>query len=149
MAKQLFLKILLAALLLAIASGCAGGSQVVLVEGSERAEILAQAEPIAEGVFAGMSARDYSLFSQDFDATMQNAMKEAAFLEMMNTLDAKVGRYLSSEVSKVEKAGDFVAVTYNAKYEQEENVSWRVVFTPGDPMQVSGLWYDSPKLRTK
>ncbi len=137
---------LAAALLLA---GCtiAPKSTPVPVEGQERDQILAKAEPIAEHVFLGMRDHDYATFSSDFDATMQKAETQAAFNQMMAKIDPIIGAYQSRQVAKVEKVGTHVAVTYTTKYELENPVTWRIVLTPGDTMQVAGLWYDSPKLR--
>lgn len=133
-------------LLLVALAGCTG-SKPALIEGAERDQVLAQAEPIADRVFQGMSEHNFARFSQDFDATMQKAMPETGFTKMMQTIDPKIGKYQSRQVVKVEKVGKYVAVTYTAKHEQEDAVAWRIVLAPGDPMRVSGLWYDSPKLR--
>ena len=143
---QKILLVIVGVLLLAILSACSGAQPV---EGAERDEILAKAEPIADSLFQGMLNHDYAAFARDFDPTMQKAMDEKAFQAMLSTIDPVIGKYQSREVAKVEKVGKFGAVTYTVRYEQEEAVSWRVVVTPGDALQVSGLWYDSPKLRAK
>lgn len=135
-------------LMAATMAGCAG-SQPQPVEGTEREQVLAQSEPIADSLFKGMLEQDYTAFASSFDPTMQKAMDENAFQKMMATIDPVIGKYKSRQVAKVEKVGKFIAVTYTARYELEEAVSWRLVFTPGDAMQVSGLWYDLPKLRAK
>jgi hypothetical protein len=145
MGRCLLLVVLLAGLL----AGCNTGPRPVLLEGQERDDILAKVEPLTDEIFAGMNARDYALFSRNFDPKMKAAMDEYAFLAMVDDIQGKVGPVVSREVRKVERVGEFIAVTYNARFEQEESVSWRVVVRPGDPLQVSGLWYDSPKLRAQ
>ncbi len=152
MRTSLSFKILLllgAVLLLAMMPGCATGSKPVAIEGAERDQVLAKVEPIADRMFQAMIEHDYAAFAKDFDATMQKAMPESGFKQMMQTLDAKIGAYQSSQVAKVEQVGKYLAVTYTARFEQEGAVSWRLMLTSGDPMQVSGFWYDSPKLRVK
>ncbi len=143
-----FLLILVAGLALA---GCATApkSTPVAVEGQERDQILAKAEPVAEHVFQGMREHDYATFSGDFDATMKRLEDPTAFDNMMKKIDPLIGQYQSRQVAKVEKVGKYVAVTYTTKYELEDPVTWRIVLTPGDTMQVSGLFYDSAKLRTQ
>jgi hypothetical protein len=140
------LPVLIAALLLAALAGCSGAQPV---EGAERDQVLAKAEPIADSLFQGMQSHDYAAFSRDFDPTMKKAMDEKGFQAMMDTIDPVLGKYQSRQVARVEKVGKFVAVTYTARYELEDAVSWRVVLTQAEPPQVSGLWYDSPKLREK
>lgn len=145
---QTFLLFLAAILLLAALPGCAG-LQASPIEGAEREQVLAGAEPIAESLFQGMRDHDYTAFSRDFDSTMKKAMNEEAFQKMMATIDPVIGQYQSRRVAKVEKYGKYIAVTYAVRYELEDAVSWRVVLTQEEPMQVTGLWYDSPKLRAK
>ncbi len=140
---------LAAVLLLAILSGCAAKSTPVAMEGAERDQVLAKVEPIADRMFQAMIAHDYAAFTKDFDAATRKAMPETGFNQMMQTLDAKIGAYQSRQVAKVERVGQYVAVTYTARFAQEEAVTWRLVLTPGDPMLVSGFWYDSPKLRAQ
>jgi hypothetical protein len=48
-------------------------------------------------------------------------------------------------VSRVDKNGTFISVVYDAQYENEEHVTMRVVFDPDQ--RISGLWFDSAKLR--
>ncbi len=136
-------------LLLARLGGCAAKSPPVAIEGAERDQVLAKVEPIADRVFQGMVKHDYAMFTTDFDVAMRKAMPESGFTQMMQVVDSKVGAYQSRQVAKVERVGKYVAVTYTVRFEQEEGVACRLVLTPGDPMLVSGFWYDSPKLRSK
>lgn len=136
------------ALMVAFLAGCVG-PRTTSIEGAERDQVLAQAEPIADSLFQGMLSHDYAAFSRDFDPTMKKAMDETKFQAMMQAIDPLIGAYQSRQVARVERSGNFVAVVYTAKYELEEAVTWRVVLAPGDVMQISGLWYDSPKLRAQ
>ncbi len=148
MKPRLFFLFLAAILLLAALPGCAG-TQASPIEGAEREQVLASAESIAESLFQGMREHDYAAFSRDFDAPMQKAINEAAFQKMMAAIDPVIGQYQSRQVAKVEKYGKYITITYTARYELEDAVSWRVVLTQEEPRQVTGLWYDSPKLRVK
>ncbi len=147
---------MIASLLLASVSACAK-TNIVPIEGAEREQVLAKAEPIADSLFQGMREHDYNTFARDFDATMKKAMDENGFQKMMQKIDPVIGKYQSRQVAKVEKVNKYIAVTYTTRYELEDAVSWRIMLTPGDSlgaspndaMLVSGLWYDSPKLRAK
>ncbi len=136
------------ALMVVFLAGCVG-PRTTSIEGAERDQVLAQAEPIADSLFQGMLDHDYAAFSRDFDPTMKKAMDETRFQTMMQTIDPLIGAYQSRQVASVERSGNFIAVIYTVKFELEDAVTWRVVLAPGDVMQVSGLWYDSPKLRAK
>ncbi|MDX9954908.1 MAG: hypothetical protein RBT75_12465, partial [Anaerolineae bacterium] len=60
-----------------------------------------------------------------------------------------LGAYVSREIQSVEQTGDFVAVVYTAKFKQDDQVTVRVVFEGVEPHLVTGLWFDSAKLRQK
>jgi len=56
----------------------------------------------------------------------------------------------SKQFVKAYKTGKFTNVVYKAKFTNESSVTVRVVFDKeGDVFKVSGLWFDSPKLRKK
>jgi len=122
------------------------------VEGQEREQVLAAAEPVADTLFNGMNDGDYAVFSHDFDPTMKKALDEKAFTEMAQSFSQKIGQYQSRQVMKVEQIENLYSITYQARFEKEDPVSVRLTLrqeTPTSPMQVAGLWFDSPKLRTQ
>jgi hypothetical protein len=135
--------------LIALLSLTACGAKEKTLEGAEQAAVLAFSEGATDNLFAGMTAGDYAIFSRDFDADMQKAMPESIFATWKEDMDSTLGRYLSREVNQVVQAGDFYAVIYRATFEQEEPVTVRVVFRVAEPHSVSGLWFDSEKLRQK
>jgi hypothetical protein len=60
----------------------------------------------------------------------------------------KIGKYVSRQMTTVIEQKPFRTVVYDARFEQEEHVTVRVVYNvAGDRPLVSGLWFDSPKLR--
>jgi len=142
-----FLAIATACLVLFAAASCAVLPKAVAVEGEERDRVLQQSEPIADEMFNAMNEHDYAGFSKYFDETMKKALDEKAFNTMMQTFDDKIGAYQSREIEKVESVENLYVVSYKARYEKEEVVSVRLTVRDGDPVQVSGLWFDSPKLR--
>ncbi|MBN1660656.1 MAG: DUF3887 domain-containing protein [Anaerolineae bacterium] len=135
--------ILLALCGLLLVTSCGLGPQAM--EGAERDAVLAYAEPATDNLLAGLEAGDYAGFSRDLSPEMLEAMTEAQFSSLRTLLESKVGAYVSRQVSRVEESDDFVAVVYDAQYENEEHVTMRVVFDPAH--QISGLWFDSPQLR--
>lgn len=135
--------ILLGACGVLLVTGCVPG--VPQLEGAEREAVLAYAEPATDNLLAGLEAGDYAQFSRDMSPEMLAAMTESQFSALRATLEDKVGAYVSRQVTGVEEGDDFIAVNYDARYEDEEHVSMRVVFD--QDRQISGLWLDSPKLR--
>lgn len=131
---------LLTALLVGVLTGC--GSSGTVLSGEESDAVLAFSEAKTDNLLAGMNAGDYSVFSQDLDAEMLSAMSEAQFDQMKADRDTKLGLYISREVESVTQVGDFYAVNYNAKFENEDEVSVRVVFRMAEPHEISGLWFD-------
>jgi len=76
---------------------------------------------------------------------MKAAMGRQAFDDLRVLLDDKVGAYVSREVSSVGQTGGFVNVIYDARFENEEHVTMRLVFDQNN--LISGLWFDSARLR--
>lgn len=144
------LLLILALLLPGAVAACSALPQISAVEGAERDQAVALAEPMADVIFQGMNTADYTLFAQDFDDEMKKALTEAAFNEMMQAFTPKIGAYQSREVVKVEVIDEVVyVISYQARFEKEDAVAVRLSVRKGDPAQVAGLYFDSPKLREK
>ena len=130
---------LLAGVLLLLA-GCAASAQVIT--GAERDQVLAYAEAKTDNVMAGFNADDYATFSRDFDDQMLKALTPTAFQQTRTQVVGKLGRYVSRQVDHVEQTGNFIVVFYNAKFEQADGVTVRVVFDTDAKHLVSGLWFN-------
>lgn len=131
--------IVLTLVVVSLLSGC--GSSATVLSGEERDAVLAFSEAKTDNLLAGMNAGDYSVFSQDLDAEMLNAMGETQFNQMKADRDEKLGLYISREVESVTQSGDFYAVNYNAVFEKDDAVGVRVVFRMTEPHEISGLWF--------
>ena len=145
--SKILLLLALCVLVMALAA-CSYMPQAELVEGAESEQVIQMAEPIAVNLLQGLNDQDYLTFSRDFDDTMKKALDQKSFTEMAATFAEKIGNYQSLEVEKVERIENLYVVTYKARYEKEEAVSIRLTIREGEPTQVAGLWFDSPKLRT-
>lgn len=132
--------LLLAVLCLGVLAGCA--PKETALEGEEQATVLAFSEPKTDNLLSGMNANDYAVFSADFDQDMLGAMTQAQFDALKKDRDAKLGLYVSREVTSVVQQGDFYIVIYKAAFEKDPDVIVRVVFRIADPHQVSGLWFN-------
>ncbi|MBU7026103.1 MAG: DUF3887 domain-containing protein [Theionarchaea archaeon] len=133
-------------LTLLVLSGCIGQEEVL--EGEEREQWINIATPIAENILQSINNNDHQGFIKDFSEEMKNAFPLQEFTELRETLESKIGKYISSTPTRVTEQGGFIAVIFTAKFEKEDNVTVRVVFEKGDEThKVSGLWFDSPKLR--
>lgn len=135
----------LAGLCLAVVMGACSAPAVTPVTGGGRAAILQYAEPKTDNLLAGLAEGDYGQFSRDMSPEMLKAMTEQQMTSLRDMLQSKIGAYVSRTVSSVEQSGRFTAIIYDAQYENEEHVTMRVVFD--ENQAISGLWFDSPKLR--
>ncbi len=132
-----------------ILSAC-GGAQTVTLSGKARDDVLAYSEPLTDNLLAAMNEANYTRFVLNFDETMKKAVTEKAFQDMLSSTGSKLGAYQTREVTMVEDTGAYMRVTYTAKFANEEGVTVRVVFSDGaSDHLISGLWFDSPKLRQK
>lgn len=112
-------------------------------------KVRAYADPITEDILIAMNEGNYTKFSKDMDVAMKNAMTEPVFQQTVALIKSKVGNYVSKEFSKAELQGNYTVVYYKAKYTGESEVTVKVVFIEaGGKQYVSGLWFDSPKLRS-
>lgn len=130
--------------LVAVACSSGGGQPV---SDAERAQVLAFSEPKSDKLLAGFNANDYAAFSGDFDEAMLKGIPPAEFANLRSTLLSKIGEYRSREVSSVQKQEQFYVVLYRGRFTLDDAVTVRVVFTATPDHKVTGLWFDSPKLR--
>jgi len=109
----------------------------------------AHAGAIADGILQAFNDGDYAAYSEHFDEAMQKALNEAVFEGTRDFIREKIGDYVSREVTGVKTEDIYTTVTYKAKFSEEpDDVTVNIVFLEtGDYVYVSGLWFDSPKLR--
>ena len=109
------------------------------------------AAPIIKGILLAFNDNDYLKYTEHFTEIMKNAAPEAAFHQVNAMIKSKIGNYVSREFWKVENKDQYTIVYYKAKFSQEpKDVIVKVVFEEiTGEIYVSGLWFDSPKLRQK
>lgn len=118
------------------------------ITGADRDAVLGYAEPITNSILTGYNNGSYAVYSKDFDEQMKNALPEKVFNQTRVLILEKIGKYASRNVSEVYKKNQFIVVLYSGKFEKEDNVEIKVVIQKiGDKNLVSGLWFNSPKLR--
>ena len=140
---------LVALLILTAVSVCGCMGQETVLSGDDAAEVLAYADPIADNLMEGFNEGNYTRYSRDFGPEMRQALDEAAFEQNREHVTSRIGLYESRSDPVVTETGEFIAVTYKAAFEREDGVALRLVFEKDDPLhQVSGLWFNSPMLRS-
>jgi hypothetical protein len=146
--KNRLFQIISVIVILAIAGGCASSPRAL--EGAEREAVLAYAEPMADNEFAAIDANDYGAFIKDYDKAMKAATSPENFANLVTLISTRLGKYQSREVTAVTAVGkEAILVIYSADYENEKGVTVRLVFQPGGDHLITGIWFDSPKLREK
>ncbi len=140
-------KYLLACLVILIALIAAGCSSFKELTGAEADAVLAYAEPRGETIITGFENDDYETFSTDMDAKLLEAMTLGQFESFDQTLEEKLGAYVSREVERVEDRKEYTAVLYRLTYEKSDEVIMTLVFTKEEPHLLSGLWVNAPELR--
>ena len=118
------------------------------ITGPERDELLKAADPITDSILTGYNSGNYALYSKDFNEQMKNALPENVFTQTREEIMEKVGAYKSRVVSGTYKKNQYSIVEYTAEFENEKEVNVKVVLVKlKDAYLVSGLWFNSPKLR--
>lgn len=109
------------------------------------------ADPIVENLLISRNEKDYERYSKDFSDEMKRVVTKEKFLESINLIEGKIGKYIvgSKELYSAIKQKNYIIVTYKAKFTNEtSDVIIRIVFEEiNGEMKVSGEWFDSPKLR--
>ncbi len=117
--------------------------------GSDRDAVLAYSETKTDNLMKGLDANDYAIFSRDLDAKMKNAIPESGLASLRTRVTDVIGKYNSRQVNSIVHSGSLVTVVYDARFENESQVTLRVSFGAAEPHEISGLWFDSYKLRQK
>ena len=116
--------------------------------GEEKDKILEYAEPMVDSILKGYNEANFELYSKDFDEAMRKAITESVFHNTRSFISSKIGFYVSKSSSRIYRKEKFIAVIYEADFEKEKGVTVRVVFQKyGEKNMVTGLWFNSPKLR--
>ena len=137
--------LVLSAVLIIAATGCAKKTDII---GAEKDAVLKYADVIADDILTGYNDEDYAKYSKDFDEQMKAAMTEKVFKQTREQIMSKIGKYASRKPSKVYKQEQFTVVEYDGDFENEKGVTVKVVMQKfGEKNLVSGLWFNSPKLR--
>jgi len=117
------------------------------ITGKQKADILAYADPITDGLLAGLNENNYAKYSKDFGPVMKQTATPQSFAALHTRFMAKIGKYVSRTNPRIVRHKAFFIVVYAAKFEKEDPVTVRVVFPAAGNHYVTGLWFDSPKLR--
>jgi hypothetical protein len=118
------------------------------ITGAERETVLNYANPAADSILEGFNNGDYARYSLHFDEQMKNALPVQVFTQTREAILLKIGKYKSRELSDVYTQNQYTVVVYRGNFEAENNVEIKIIFQKlGDKILVSGLWFNSPKLR--
>ena len=137
--------LLIPILMLITAVSCSQGTPIT---GDDRKAVLEFAEPITENMLAGFNSENYEIYSKDFDEMMKSSLNSADFRQTRDMIVGTIGKYKSRKLETVLKKDRFIIVIYKGDFEKESGVAVKVVFANYlDKYYISGLWFDSPKLR--
>ncbi len=135
-------------ILVSLMVGCAATPKAI--EGTERDAVLAYTEPKADNELEALNANDYQAFIKDYDEKMREVTTAESFTSLHDLIISRLGKYISREITAVTAVGeDAILVIYSAKFENEEGVTIKLVYQPKGEHLITGLWFDSPKLREK
>lgn len=109
------------------------------------------ADPMTENLLIGRNEKNYEKYSKDFSDEMKKAVSQEKFLESIDLIEGKIGKYIenSKKFDLATKNNNYIIVTYKAKFTDESSdVTVRIVFEDiNGEMKISGEFYDSPNLR--
>jgi hypothetical protein len=136
-----------AILIVAVIGGIAYLYYSTLPQPVDVAALRAYADPMTANILQSINTGNYANFSANFDSVMKSSINQTAFDQLCSLLSSKVGNYTSMEFVKGESLQGNVIAYYLANFTEEPaGVTVKVVFDTGNPIQITGLWFDSPKL---
>jgi len=110
--------------------------------------LLSELSPIAQNFFEGLTSKDYEKASRNFNGIMREKMPLQQLKTLYEQINEKIGDLVNLGSPKISRQGENITLEYQAEFEKEKNVTVRIVFNKeGDGYKISGLWFDSPKLR--
>ncbi len=116
-------------------------------------EVRSYSDSITENLLIAMNNGDYEMFSANLSPTMKKAIPQSEFPKLIEQIEGKIGKYIpnSKQFKRAYASGGFVNVIYEAKFTNENSpVTIRVVFKEiNGKHEVTGLWFNSPKLAKK
>jgi hypothetical protein len=116
------------------------------------AEIISFTDAAMENVLVSLNERDFESYIKDMDEEMLKVITKDSFEKFSAYLKDTIGEYRQDSKEYVDSyiQSGFYVVIYNANYTDEpENVIVKAVISAkGEGIyQISGTWFDSPKLR--
>ncbi len=129
----------LLSLLLLLAAGPAFTEPVALQDELVRAV----AEPLVEGLLAGFNRGDYALYSQNFDATLREAIPEKKFQQVRADILKKLGTYTDKKYLGFLTQGAHTIVLWKGAFAgTRDDVLIKLVLSRRpDGVKVVGLWF--------
>ena len=144
MLKKTIIIVLVA--LLFVISGCAAKSL-------KEKDVQDFASEITENLLIGFNEENYEKFSKDFNDAMLKGLSKDQFSNLLTKIKGKIGNYIAGSKkfsTVVLKNNNYTVVYYTNFSEETGNVVITISFEKsGDAYKVSGLYFDSPKLRGK
>ncbi len=108
--------------------------------------IRAYADPKTEITLQGLSQTDYAGYSRYFAPKMKDAVTPEVFTRTASLINGAIGSYVSKDFESVQQQGGLTVVVYRAQYSNEPaGVTVKAVFDQDH--LITGLWFDSPRLR--
>ncbi len=108
--------------------------------------IRAYADQETEITLQGLSQNDYTGYSRYFNQKMKDAVTAEVFTRTATLINGAIGGYVSKDFESVQQQGGMTVVVYRAQYSSEpEGVTVKVIFDQDH--LITGLWFDSPRLR--
>ena len=123
-------------------------SKAKTIPPQEAQGLLPELSPIAQNFFDGLTSRDYEKASRNFNGIMREKMPPQQLKTLYEQINEKIGDLVNLGSPKISKQGENITLEYQAEFGKEKNVTIRIVFNKeNDGYKISGLWFDSPKLR--
>ncbi len=105
----------------------------------------------SENYLIAINDRDFDSFSQNLNKDMKEALPEEEFLSFADQVVGIIGTYEpgSKKLDQIKKDSGYIIITYNARYtgESEDVIVTISLQKTSEKIEISGSWFNSPKLR--
>lgn len=105
----------------------------------------------SEDYLIAINNRDFDSFSQNLNKDMKEALPEEEFFTFADQMESIIGTYElgSKKLDQTKKDSGYIVIVYNARFtgEPEAVVVTISLQKTNNKIEITGSWFNSPKLR--
>ena len=133
MGRRMVITIALISILVLSACSTQGDHQL---SSTEQAQVQGYSEPMVDNLLSALKNNDYQSFSKNFDPTLRAILNLAAFTDLLNKVNSKIGNCSSRTIGDMAQSKGMIVVNYTLNCDNNRTVPMQVSFKPAEPHDI-------------